>query len=675
MKKTLFLMLAAAGMIFAGCDRNEVDPNGKTNGENQYMAFSIEMPQTKAEGTGAPGTYEGGTTQENEINSIHFYFYRNGAYVSWGFGDVVNRFNTGQSGTTNGVDSILPAPNGNLKGVVVLESSMTKPNQVLCVINARNPEFFRNKTLNETVNALVNDGTATGYDKNNTTPWNSFVKTNGNQHFLMVNSPVYDTKNSVTYIKYAEEILEGQICDTEEAAQKNPVNIYVERACAQLRVSTAGVLDANGFYLPAKMDKSLFVDGDKSKDPLFDIEFLGWGLNGVNKNQFIVKNVDVAWKTAADFTGWLESVYRINWAKDHNYNLSITNRDLYPHTPRELLDRSQMHFYCWNEMVAHNSAADYTAGDILQRYCPENTFAKDGNGSPRIVGTTGLIMMRVRKHGAATWDDLYRYIGAVYTLNEYKTEALKHIQIDDKFYKQSGATYVPITGADLVIAKATKFNEAFPGCEVGSETNGYTYPNTVTAAQKAQYAGYVIDLSKTIVINDSALPAMALPTSAGFNSIASKDPNAAADGHVTLVPAAGLKLYVVDKSAAGYDEFDPATWTYVEATNAQLVRGFLHNIADYADHYAGGKMVYHVAIEHFGKAKDGSDNSLLTGNYGMVRNHIYNVTLGDLKTLGQPISDPEEPIVPGDKAKLFYIGATINILDWQLVTQTSALEE
>ncbi len=70
-----------------------------------------------------------------------------------------------------------------------------------------------------------------------------------------------------------------------------------------------------------------------------------------------------------------------------------------------------------------------------------------------------------------------------------------------------------------------------------------------------------------------------------------------------------------------------------------------------------------------------TDKNPLEGNYGVVRNNFYKVSIGTFKSLGHGIDDVDEPIVPGERKKPYYLAAKINILSWQVATQTANLEE
>ena len=85
--------------------------------------------------------------------------------------------------------------------------------------------------------------------------------------------------------------------------------------------------------------------------------------------------------------------------------------------------------------------------------------------------------------------------------------------------------------------------------------------------------------------------------------------------------------------------------------------------------YKNGETFYYVDIAHLGYALAGPH----TGDYGVVRNHIYNIIINSIGGYGSPIYigysnllTPEYPDTPDES----FVSAQINILSWRLVNQT-----
>lgn len=83
----------------------------------------------------------------------------------------------------------------------------------------------------------------------------------------------------------------------------------------------------------------------------------------------------------------------------------------------------------------------------------------------------------------------------------------------------------------------------------------------------------------------------------------------------------------------------------------------------------GGRTYYYTPIKHLGKK--GS-----IAEYGIVRNHSYQVELNSIKGFGTPVYDPDKkivPVVPSDD--LTYLAARINVLSWRVVSDKVDLDK
>lgn len=81
-----------------------------------------------------------------------------------------------------------------------------------------------------------------------------------------------------------------------------------------------------------------------------------------------------------------------------------------------------------------------------------------------------------------------------------------------------------------------------------------------------------------------------------------------------------------------------------------------------------GKVYYFIPIKHLGSAGK-------LAEYGIVRNHLYDITLDKIVGFGTPVYDPDEvidPTVPVDENT--YLAARINVLQWRVVNQNVDLD-
>jgi len=127
--------------------------------------------------------------------------------------------------------------------------------------------------------------------------------------------------------------------------------------------------------------------------------------------------------------------------------------------------------------------------------------------------------------------------------------------------------------------------------------------------------------------------------------------------NTTLEANQVLGRYDVNGNFKSLDESNnPYGWDDVNAVLMQK--------ANRVWHWNGGKCYYFAEIEHWGP----DDTMFATG---IVRNHIYDLTLNSLSGLGTPVADPDEIIIPEKPEKeLYQLDARVNILKWRVVKQT-----
>lgn len=90
--------------------------------------------------------------------------------------------------------------------------------------------------------------------------------------------------------------------------------------------------------------------------------------------------------------------------------------------------------------------------------------------------------------------------------------------------------------------------------------------------------------------------------------------------------------------------------------------------AETADVRANGSTYYFIPISHLG-----SDASI--AQYGVVRNHVYKITVNDMQGFGTPVVDKEAVIIPTKpENEATYLAAKIKVLSWRVVKQNADLD-
>lgn len=104
-----------------------------------------------------------------------------------------------------------------------------------------------------------------------------------------------------------------------------------------------------------------------------------------------------------------------------------------------------------------------------------------------------------------------------------------------------------------------------------------------------------------------------------------------------------------------------------EVTDKSVVYNMLQGTP--AEVRKGGMAYYYTTIKHLGEKGK-------LGEYGIVRNHSYQISLNSIKGFGTPVYDPNKiivPTVPSDDKT--YLAAKINVLSWRVVSSTVNLDK
>jgi len=130
--------------------------------------------------------------------------------------------------------------------------------------------------------------------------------------------------------------------------------------------------------------------------------------------------------------------------------------------------------------------------------------------------------------------------------------------------------------------------------------------------------------------------------------------------------------------SAGGDEYveDPDGVAHIDS----LLAGNQKTGAPYkARVFTQGMCYYFVNIDHTPVMNDRLNQEVPYKDHykdGVVRNHIYDLTLSAISGIGVPVFDPKDKIIPvvPDSTQTFFLSARVNVLDWRVVQQTVKFE-
>ena len=118
----------------------------------------------------------------------------------------------------------------------------------------------------------------------------------------------------------------------------------------------------------------------------------------------------------------------------------------------------------------------------------------------------------------------------------------------------------------------------------------------------------------------------------------------------------GTKLYYIKESDGSF--------TQVSKDVVNTAIG-----ADKAEIRTDGKAYYYVPVKHLGTTGT-------LGEYGVVRNHFYKITLNGIKGFGTPVYNPDkviDPTVPSYDNT--FLAARVQVLQWRIVNQNVSLDK
>lgn len=315
MKKHFLFMSVLASLFMVGCSQEEIAPNGEENGEAMTSYMAVNLVSSDVMGTRAAQGYEDGSSDENHVAKVRFYFFngvggavdvklQNGSYVNY-YDWTPNTANPDetpanpdQSDGTNTNDDI----ESKLKATIVINTKTGDgiPQRIAAVLNPTGLDN-KSKSLSD-LKGIVADYATSG--ENGLTSKGKFV---------MFNSVGGGGKDFSTTL-----IEKRHLCKTETEALANPVTIHVERSVAKVRVTldnNLGFTD-NKLALKDKNGKNLNVGGEQVY-----LQLDGWGLTAETSEGRLVKKINPNWEG-----DWWYASYRSFWAIN---SMSPTNTNRY----------------------------------------------------------------------------------------------------------------------------------------------------------------------------------------------------------------------------------------------------------------------------------------------------------------------------------------------------------
>ena len=713
--------LMSAGILITGCSSENgimQEPEKPLERDSQfYISVAVSSPgeqYTRAEaGYNDDGSYDaiGGTPEEQKIHSILFVFYNSAnKYVGDTHIDI-----DGNSGKTDDGD-IVDITTGtvgegdqsttkmNLIVPVSVAAGSLKPVKVIAYVNPT-VKYGENdvKRSLEQAFGITRELDEVKPCSNESHKHSGFTMTNSVYYRNSPSEDEGDNEEDRTRPAISVSIPSGAlVADKNDANQV--INIHVERVVAKVSVT-----QGDTFTVEDNILDHAFENGDDGEPIKYTLDFniLGWGLSNVERGSFLIKNYRRSGNVSpsqfdtwfpmtnmnkaeadANFNGlknwnyapvdetsdnWYNKGYRSFWACSPTY----FNGSYYPSFSDEYVDEIDKY------NLIYHSFEDIIAFDKTTK------SHKTTNGAPEFVKDYGtaiggaLYTLEHTMMPEVVTDHQKRAVTCALVIGQYTlksdadhgdTSAPRTFFVRNgvKANGQTGSWIIPdeeslykrvlSSGLNTVlyVYKDGKYKKVIWG--EGTDSDDIHY---LTAAEKAYFEivhpDKVVTSRYTTGVEGETYTPNYTPNR--FVSVQLKD---TPDNTFYLRKGDG-SYYPVKKSA------NPATDASLTETNRALY-GVLS-----VEKYHNGYAFFAVPIEHiWGKTdKDGNATpkigdkgfSAQLGQYGIVRNHFYQLKLNGISGIGTGIGDPTSPIVPNVDEEKYYVKTEMRVMKWRMVPQ------
>lgn len=680
-KKILFGGLAALLMTACTNDMPDMDGNGQVT-ENETTTY-VRVSLTSSMGTRA-AEYENGSADENEVKKILLTFFDAGRnYVGKTevtvTGDNTIKEDAGDPGSSTGlgntVEKIL-----TVVAPVTLPQNINYPKYVVAYVNPTSVSGdLATDKLEDAMNFIRNRSTVS-YDGART-----------------MNNSVYYSGNT-GYVRFATEVdFKTNFFETEDAAMNATdaaIEITVERMEAKVRLSND---------LGALSSDPIESDVTEGGIPSYTLEFVpeAWFVNGTEKRSFLIKNYR---SQRVNFLSGNQTGTDFGMSLNDLQNAFKTNNTKNDKRENDVNDPTNLRSY-W----AIDPTYFTTADDKVDLY-PDVSYDVKYGENINTDGKTYPLEYR-------SYTDVLKENKAANSTNYVKFNSDE--RRTHEYVLENTMSYNTLTGTD---AKASMTSVVLLGHYVVKNGSGaVVFDGTTTDKSKAFYVRHEAGDKKYVMISDEEAKDFMLERGGSTLFVQTID----ADGNPVANSFEPLRAAHVKSGNYGvsYDDFDlvyPGTdrtsgkklseqWrtmrlvgdkadkglkntkiyvyeatldngnggyksvSEIDETGIQDIKEKLYSTYGVLEKFQTGKAYFNVPLKHIWKANVSSNEfdpkTIVLGDYGVVRNHIYDLTINSIKGLGTGIGEIDQPIVPPTDNEHYFISTRLRILQWRAVKQ------
>ena len=403
------------------------------------------------------------------------------------------------------------------------------------------------------------------------------------------------------------------------------VQIYVERVAAKVALTTIGEVNDYPAYLYDDTEVQLSFTPNK------------WGVQATAKKSYLVKQ-----NTIEDPAAWMKSPnnsqninnYRSYWATSWGYNetdpVFLPSGD--PEEYNKILDETEtlLDYTTYGELANTIAASDETpyASEAVD-YVLENTFPASRLNTKDLPGANV-----VAKLGYNPWSAVTSIVLAgTYTVtygDDYEGD--KSFEEGADFYLLPKAKLDPDDQKFKIVQQILTEDQAIAAM-LALASYITNEDNTALTAEDVNLATYYAGENKENPANSRYLQL-----------------NESADAEDT------------------YYKINGVSGKTVEEVNEELLK------IGPAKLYAGGKAFFYIPLKHYYATETNAQylplDDVVEGNYGIVRNNWYSLSVNKISGLGTGVGSDEDIPVPDPEEDAYAIDAVLNVLQWHMRNQS-----
>ena len=440
----------------------------------------------------------------------------------------------------------------------------------------------------------------------------------------------------------------------------------------------------------------------KTAENGFKINFTGWGINGIEREEYLFKQVSSDGNYYSNWNPEPYSPYRNFWAVDPNYSgteypdqyreakkLTFGSKDSQkPEGAIDWLDswakieRDKTVSFWKEEYETNEKYLDYFPANSMRNwtphlYSPENTLSTNvfSKYETNADAFAGRAYMRAGSHIILTAQLLIDGMEPAGlfenpTFNENHMAQTSSGQTVVSKYYMNGLFWSPDAYKEYVgeylgywmmqDEKNFGHNDGIFYTEANPDRSQPTYAKAEhffiepLMIEGSDGWAHVIPLLSALVTEDK------ISKPEVKNKFKNGGLAALTDEEIEEIPL----FYTYNSDTNEYNLDKPVTLKKFEVLA-------LSHPEYFARHFNLGRMYYAIPIVHYVKIDDKANSELIyLGKYGAVRNHWYNYTITEIKDLGAPIDDPTaDLIIPNNDHSFESLGVTLSILPWHIVEE------